>query len=123
MKKIFILIGFATISLFWLSSCEYNTIEPEQAAPVTSATFSADVWPLFESNGCATCHVTGFNNFDASTQAKAYTSLTTNNLVSLPSPSCSLMLHIKAKHNGTANFSVNDIAKITWWIDNGALNN
>ncbi|GEM_PF-2000116 len=104
-----------------LLSCEYETIKPLKVE-VESASFATDVYPLFST--CSTCH-NGSHIFDSRDLTKAYTSLTlpANGLVVPPLTENNLMKMISDKHQGTANYSATDIAKIEKWIADGYQNN
>ena len=118
-RRIFLSASLSFLALFFFASCEKETIKPI-VVNVASATFTADVWPSFSS--CAGCH-SGRKIFDASTRDKAWTSLTTKGLVTLPSSGSILMTHINAAHQSTASYSAEQKAKIVKWIDDGAKNN
>jgi hypothetical protein len=114
--RIFLVLFFAGTIL----SCEYEQIKPI-VVEVESASFATDVFPLFSS--CAACHPSSKPSFDATSLEKAYTTLTSNNLVTAPSASSVLMTKVNSGHNGYIDYSAEDKAKIAKWIDDGALNN
>lgn len=110
--------------LLFLVSCEYEFVEPPPPPPVQETFFGEHVIPIFESDGCLTCHNGGLA-FDLSANA-AYNSITSGGLVvpfnadesliyTVPNPQ-SAESHNKYK-------SVENANRIYSWIMLGALDN
>jgi len=111
-----------TLLLFvavFMSSCEYEFIEPEAPAVSTDTIHFSTIFPIFENTGCTDCHNSG--SFDL-TAPNAYSSIVNNNLAVPGEPENSL---IYTKPSGThfENYSSSDAELIYNWILQGALNN
>jgi len=107
---------------FMLTSCEYETIQPEKAVVITPGTvvkFSEKVLPVFSKYNCTACHPST-KNLDFTT-ANAYNSVKT--VVDVANPSASVFyVKISSTHNGI-DLTSTEKAYILEWIKEGALNN
>jgi hypothetical protein len=118
------------IIISFLSSCEYEFIETEGAAPppdtaASIISFSAEIAPIFTNDGCVDCHNGSFK-FDLRPDA-AYNSIESNNLVVAGQPENSkIYIHPFPGSGGTHNNKYSSVAEtdsIAKWIFQGALNN
>jgi len=113
------------ISVFLLSSCEYEFIEvytPPAPDPTDTIYFQAEITPIFVSSTCTSCHNGGLA-FDL-TAANAYNSITANNLVVPFEPENSMIYTVPKSGTHFASFSSNADADLIYgWILQGALNN
>ncbi len=113
------------IAGIYLSSCEYEFIEPEQVIIPEVISFSDDVQPIFDRscNGSG-CHVNGFGVLDLSI-ANAYEDLFRRNLINLEMPEESglylKLIDASGTHQGRS--SPTDQGIILEWIKDGAKNN
>lgn len=116
------------IGLMLLVSCEYEFIEvpppPPPPEPGDTTYFSQDVEPIFESDGCTSCHDGGMV-FDLTT-GNAYNSISTMNLAVPMMPEDSKIYTYPHPQTGTHNskYKSNDNANTIYtWIMQGALDN
>jgi hypothetical protein len=112
------------VLLIGLVSCEYVTIEPKVIViPNDPVLFATQVAPMFTEAGCNGCHGNGATP-DFSTPAKAYSSITGNDLVDTTNPAASvIMVKINAGHGTAGNLSATQKALLLKWIEQGAQNN
>jgi hypothetical protein len=116
------------IIISFLSSCEYELIKIEGAAPppdtaASIISFSAEIAPIFTNDGCVDCHDGSFK-FDLG-PANAYNSIISNNLVVAGDPSNSKIYTYPHPVTG-AHHKLSTVAEadsIAKWIYQGALNN
>ena len=125
MKKIIKIVFLVSIGLF-LHSCYYDTLverpvpeiptDPDEPGYV-EIKLSTDVQPIFNSN-CIGCH-NGTVNPDL-TEGNSFTSLVPDYAVPEDSENSRLYRQVSSGHG---NLSVENIAIIKAWIDQGAKNN
>lgn len=128
MKKRFLsgsLIVLLFISLSFLTSCEYEFIEPEQVIIPEVISFSDDIIPIFN-NSCnySGCHAAGFAILDLS-PAKAYEELFRKQLINREIPDQSELYLKLTDTRGTHKdrSTATEQALILEWITKGAQNN
>jgi hypothetical protein len=89
MKKLkFLSLVFIFVTFY---SCrkDYVKVPPPPAPITTPVTFSADVYPILTTYNCTDCHSAGGQAPDLSSDAAAFTDLTTNGYVNTSAPSSS----------------------------------
>jgi hypothetical protein len=126
-KFVFWLLG---ISVFFLSSCTkdyviHQAVEPQDTTLVNTISFSDRIIPLFQTN-CIDCHYEGFDVLDL-TPANAYNQLIEKNEIDTLSPANSnLYLRLTSLTNPmppAGNISIDSIAVVLKWIEEGCRNN
>lgn len=118
--KAFIPILFLTFFI----SCEYETIVPiEIELPDEEISFTDEIQPIFSAK-CISCHTL---TKPVLTEGKAYTSLISGNYVNTEDPEKSKLyekLSAGPGHPQGSNYpSLEELAKILKWIEEGAQNN
>jgi hypothetical protein len=115
---------FTAVLIFGMVSCEYETIKPTVVViPDEPVLFATQVAPMFTAAACNGCHGNGATP-DFTTPAKAYASLTTNNLVDTTNAANSVLIQKVNEGHGTAgNLSATQKALLLKWIQQGAKNN
>ena len=111
-----LLIGFV--------SCEYKTIVPDTGEPIdpeVPISFSAEVEPIWTTQGCTGCH-------DGSPfsllSGDAYESLTTRGLLDMDNATNSKILTFPGTNShSNYNYVGNQRDVIKVWIEQGALDN
>jgi len=126
MKNILLQI-FAVVSVILLiSSCQYKwIIEPDVPPPDPEDTisFSQQIVPVFNDQGCTGCHNTGGQQPDLTTD-NAYNSITGMGLVDTDDPSASKIYYYPlpdGSHFG--KYTSAQAALVLVWIEQGALDN
>jgi len=124
----FISIFTILIGILMLVSCEYEFIEvpppPPPPEPGDTTSFSQEVAPIFETDGCTACHNGGLA-FDL-TPPNAYNSIESKDLVVPFDPEASIIYTFPNPQTGEhhtrykSNAHVNTIYN---WIMQGALDN
>ena len=115
-RIIFCIIGFTV----FLSSCEYETIEPLDSNVPAVVSFSTHIQPIF-TNKCTGCHPT-LANLDLS-DGNSYNSIS-NGRINLTTPAESEIYSKPAPAgNHPAKYSTNEADIVLKWIENGATNN
>ncbi|MEI8201471.1 MAG: hypothetical protein WCH34_00550 [Bacteroidota bacterium] len=113
---------------FIFGSCTKDIMEPKVTVitPNASAKFSTDVYPVFSTYSCTTCHGTSGGLTLSGTPSTVRTNLLVNAVI--PSNSAASLLFIKfnGANNGTHNgktLTATEVSNIKGWIDSGALDN
>jgi hypothetical protein len=120
-KNLVAIILFVAIAGF--ASCEKFGIPPIPFDPNATWSFSADIQPVFETNGCTNCH-NGSKSPDLRS-GKSYSALSKGYInVSTPEQS---RLYVKMTSTSGTNHAekttLNEKLKVLNWIKQGALNN
>lgn len=117
-----ILLLIPAFSVF-ISSCEYEFVEPDRTPITTEVSFATDIVPIFNTScNFSGCHAAGAVPPDLS-PAGAYNSLIQLNQVNTEDPSNSI-LYVSITTGSMKSFSNTDQAKlILAWIQQGAKNN
>jgi hypothetical protein len=122
-KKFLLLITFISVII---GSCTKDVVEPNYTpiVPNTNAKFSTDVYPLFASNSCTSCHGTSGGLDLSGAIATVRTNLLTVGSVKPNQASTSKLYYYfnNATHQGKA-LNATQISNIKGWIDAGALDN
>jgi len=111
-----------------LSACEYNFITPDTGDPVdpeVPISFSAEVEPIWTSQGCVSCHPSS-GGLDLRI-GEAYNSLMSHSrAINIDNSSESTILTfktVKPSPHGSVDYIGNQSEIIKVWIDQGALDN
>jgi hypothetical protein len=127
MRIIQLLIGLSL--LLYLASCEYEFIDQPPVPPpnpTDTIKFSADILPVFNTNNnCTACHTTG-NQAPDLTEANAYNSITSMNLVDVETPEASILYDFPRPGSPThewKKYTQKQSENVLNWIRQGALNN
>lgn len=119
------LFSLLLISILFVSSCEYEFIEPEKVILPDVISFSEDIIPIFN-NKCNTsgCHVAGFGVLDLS-EENAYNDLFRKGLIDVDIPENSKIYMKLIASGGThvGRSNATDQGLILEWISKGAQNN
>lgn len=118
--------------VFAFASCEYDMVQTEVeewvpgagGVPTEEISFTNDVFPLFDAQGCAGCHPTA-EGLDFSSASKAYSTLTKNDkalVAADPENDSELVAKLKEKHAGHT-LSNSQLNLIEGWVDQGAADN
>lgn len=111
--------------VFFLSSCEYEWIQPEKVPVPDELSFSTDIMPIFN-NGCNTnvCHGAGGTPPDLS-EGNAYSSLINEGFVDVDLPEASMLYTCMLTGGSMAPYvqRPGDADIILAWIQQGANNN
>jgi hypothetical protein len=115
-------IFIATIA-FFLGSCQYKFIvEPEPEVP-DNISFSQQIAPIYDEQGCTACHNTNGQQPDL-TAENAYTSLNNMGLINLNEPASStIYVHPHPDGDHYAKYTSSQAALVLGWIEQGALDN
>lgn len=114
------------IFMMMMSSCQYKFIvEPviPPPDPTDTISFSQEITPIWESQGCTGCHSTGGQNPDL-TADNAYSSITGMGLVNTAEPTDSKIYYYPLPDGSHyAKYTSSQGALILLWIEQGALDN
>jgi mono/diheme cytochrome c family protein len=115
-----------------LGSCQKDFVKvPPPPVITTPVTFSADIYPMLSasSHNCSDCHNNGGQSPDLSSDAAAYTALTTGGYVNTSAPATSTFyIAVTAGYSGPSGqmypggpyLTNEEQAKILAWITQGA---
>ena len=113
-----------------LVSCEYDYIKPEpippSPTPADTIYFATQVAPIWENNGCTTCHKSGGISQPDLTAPNAYSSLTSLGLYNIATPESSKIYTFPHPTTGehSHKYTTDTEAQIILqWITQGATNN
>ncbi|MCU4175187.1 hypothetical protein [Carboxylicivirga sp. N1Y90] len=129
MKKIkHLIISSLLLLLIGFVGCEYKTIVPDKGDPVdpeVPISFSAEVEPIWTSQGCVSCHPSA-GGLDL-TVGNAHASLMSHpRAINKDNSSESTILTFKTVQpgpHGSVDYVGNQSEIIKVWIDQGALDN
>lgn len=122
-------IAFLVLTVMIFASCEYEFIKLKYTPlpnPNDTISFVQMVAPIFESNNCTSCHEPGGSGGLDLTEANAYNSIISNQLVSTSNPESSKIYTYPNPTSGTHKYKYSNEAEaqiILQWITQGALNN
>jgi len=121
-KNLVAIILFVAIAGF--ASCEKFGIPPIPFDENATWSFSADIQPIFETNGCTDCH-NGTKSPDLR-KGKSYTALS-KGYINPPATAETSRLYVKMNSSsGTSHVgltTLNEKLTVLNWIKQGALNN
>ena len=126
MKKILTIAIILASFIMILNSCQYKfVVEPEIPPPNPEDTisFSQEIIPVFDIQGCTSCHSTNGQQPDL-TADNAYSSIIGMGLVATDDPPSSI-IYQKPLHDGDhyAKYTSAQSAIVLVWIEQGALDN
>lgn len=118
-KRISIPAFLALISTFFLYSCTYNTLVPEQVNPDQKVVYATDIQPIFTQK-CISCHAG--NTAPDLREGKSYASLISGNYINKTTPAQSVLYLEIIPNGGMFKYSnnVTDSQLVLLWIQQGA---
>ncbi len=123
MKNLFKIVLVSSLTLLCFS-CYYDEFPEEEDEfildPEVEVSFENDIMTIFELRNCAQCHKPSGQNPDL-TQGNAYSSLVPNYVTPFDSGNSDLYTKLLGGHRD--NVSIEDLAWIEAWIDEGAKDN
>ncbi len=115
-----------TIAIFTLmvASCQYKfVVEPEPPDPTDTISFSQQIAPIYNEQGCTGCHNTTGQQPDL-TAENAYNSITGMGLINLSeSATSTIYVHPNPDGDHYAKYTSSQAALVLGWIEQGAINN
>lgn len=121
MKNKYMRFAFVIAASVSLNSCLYKTPVEEEIPPIVGdVSFKDDVEPIFNTQGCLSCHPNSAG-LDL-TVGNSYGSIFSNNLVDTDNPDKSIIyVHPKDKHFTTYTSAQANI--VLTWIEQGSEDN
>ena len=126
MKKLLQFLIITGASLF-MTSCYYDTVlelPPDDGGPIpTDVSFATDIQPLFTAK-CTSCHNGTIANPDLRA-GSAYNNIVPQHVVAGNAEASNLFNKLPGNNHSNVGFSlsVDEIALVKAWIDEGAENN